>query len=328
MVRSPAMTNAMTAQATRSSASVNPCCERTRARAFIAVPSGSRGQHDDDGDLPLLAQVAAARDRLVEDGDRHQLAVGVARRARRARVVLDPRRPPVGRRPANRPVGLGDDVSGKRVRAPQAGRRRMRRGAGGVEARDREVLELLEALLGEEGGLRLPLAGLDPARRVLEARRDGQEADREHERRHEHLGEREPALHPPSEPEPSTRHCTLTCPAAETTTSRVLPVAGWVTRNVAAVLAAPRFVKTMLAPLAKLTCMPPVSLISPAAVVPIPVKTVPAHPPVRSVIAVPLACAQTVVLRETARWRPRVHAAAGSSAAAWSVETCPQLIRR
>jgi len=91
-----------------------------------------------------------------------------------------------------------------------------------------------------------------------------------------------------------------------------LPVVGWVTRNVAAVLAAPRFVKTTLVPLAKLARMPLVSAISPAAVVPIPVKSVPAQPPVLSVTEVPLTCAQTVVLREIASWRPRLTAVASS----------------
>ena len=89
------------------------------------------------------------------------------------------------------------------------------------ERRHGGVLQLLDALLGQEEGDGLAAPGGHAGGRELESARHRHEPDHDDERRDEHLGQREAALTGP--------HCTVTRPVVNTCTLRVLPSLGLVT---------------------------------------------------------------------------------------------------
>src|SRR6266446_5258200 len=91
MMRRPAITKAMIAQATNSSASVKPRSLR-RALNRRMARSGPRHEHRDHVHATLLIELTPPRNRLVEHRHLNQLA---GRRAGRAGVVGDGRHPPV-----------------------------------------------------------------------------------------------------------------------------------------------------------------------------------------------------------------------------------------
>src|SRR5204862_886119 len=102
---------------------------------------------------------------------------------------------------------------------------------------------LLDLLRRHRGRRRIALAGRHAAGRVLETRGDSHEPDREDQRRHEHLGQRESPLRSDVRP-----RWTVTRPEVDTTTVRVAPSTGLVTVNEPAGLAVPRFANTTFPP--------------------------------------------------------------------------------